>query len=139
MRYHNQDTCLIRRMPPSRGTLAFSFSISLSFSLSFEASAQKWLSCLTKPPSLRISDLTPRYYAPLSLEHSGRALLHSSRLPHWTRGSRESRKSISLFSISLSLYLYCLISVRVYRHAYQIHLDLVNLVAETLNQTPEES
>lgn len=129
---------------------------SLSVSLSFEASAQPKMAFLLNktsiashfrshsqvprtsslldpfPSSFRSSNLS------LSLEDSGGALSLAPRLPHRTRGSRESRKSLSLFSIALSLYLYCLISVRAYKHAYQIDLDLVKLVAETLNQTPKD-
>ena len=137
----------------------FSFSISLSLSKLWRFSATKMAFLLNKTSIashfrshsqvLRTSSLLDPLLSwfrsfnfslslslSLSIEHSGRALSHSSRLPHRTRGSRESRKSLSLFSIALSLYLYCLISVRVYIHAYQIHLDLVNLVAD---QTPKES
>ena len=135
---------------------------SLSLSLSFEASAQPKMAFLLNktsiashfrshsqvprtsslldpfPSSFHSSNLSLSLSLSLSLEDSGRALSLAPRLPHRTRGSRESRKSLSLFSIALSLYLYCLISVRAYKHAYQIDLDLVELVAETLYQTPKD-
>jgi hypothetical protein len=76
----------------------------------------KWHSCSTKPPSLHNSDLTPRYELrlfsislrlcfdhltlsfslPLSPEDRGRSLSHTPGLPHRTRASRESRKSLFL-------------------------------------------
>ena len=141
MRYHNHDTCLIRRMPPSswylsgerlrkyRGTKVrqkilqhFHFQ-SLSVSLSFEASAQPKMAFLLNKTSIashfRSHSQVPRTSSLLdpfpSLFRSSNLSLSLSRT-QWTRSLTLAALTTSNSGLarkpSVSLsFLYCSITV----------------------------